>query len=119
MAEHIRGSLNLSVEVLTKICNNMLDGGKMPEERRNSILMPIYKGKEDVKQCGSYRGLKLLEHAMKVVVRVLERRLRETVVINEMQLVSCRREVRLMRYILLGCYKSSMQGKRRSCICVL
>jgi hypothetical protein len=34
---------------------------------------------------GAYRGVKLLEHAMKVVERVLLRRLREVVEIDEMQ----------------------------------
>jgi len=29
----------------------------------------IYKGKGDPMECGSYRGIKLLEHAMKIVER--------------------------------------------------
>ena len=36
--------------------------------------------------CGSYRGVKLLEHAMKIVERVLERRIRTLVNLNEMQI---------------------------------
>lgn len=36
-------------------------------------------------ECGSYRAIKLLEHAMKVVERVLEQRLRDMVNIDEMQ----------------------------------
>ena len=35
--------------------------------------------------CGSYRAIKLLKHAMKVFERVLERRLRGLVKINDMQ----------------------------------
>ena len=35
--------------------------------------------------CGSYRGVKLLEHAMKIVERVLERRIRTLVNLNKMQ----------------------------------
>ena len=38
--------------------------------------MPIYKGKGDVTNCSAYRGLKLLEHGMKIVKRVLEKRIR-------------------------------------------
>ena len=34
---------------------------------------------------GSYRGVKLLEHAMKIVERVLERRIRTLVNLNKMQ----------------------------------
>ena len=32
----------------------------------------FYKGKGDALACGSYRGIKLLEHAMKVLERVIE-----------------------------------------------
>ena len=35
--------------------------------------------------CGAYRGLKLLEHAMKIVEKVLERRMRRMVKVDEMQ----------------------------------
>ena len=35
--------------------------------------------------CGSYRGIKLLEHAMKVLERVIEGRLRKIVKIDNMQ----------------------------------
>ena len=32
----------------------------------------IYKGKGDPMECGSYRVIRLLEHAMKVVDRIFE-----------------------------------------------
>jgi len=49
------------------------------------IYMCVYKGKGDPMECGSYRGIKLLEHAMKVIERVFEKRIRQQVKINEMQ----------------------------------
>ena len=36
--------------------------------------------------CGSYRGVKLLEHATKIVERILERRIPTLVNLNKMQL---------------------------------
>ena len=36
-------------------------------------------------ECGSSRGIKLLEHGMKVAERVLERKLRQAVEIDKMQ----------------------------------
>ena len=36
-------------------------------------------------ECGSYRGIKLLEHAMKVVERIFEHRIRQQIVIDDMQ----------------------------------
>ena len=49
------------------------------------MVLPIYKGKGDPMQCGSYRGIKLLEHAMKVVERFFEHRIRQQIVIDDMQ----------------------------------
>ena len=50
-----------------------------------SELVAIYKGKGDVLECSSSRGIKLLQHGMKVEERVLERRLRQAVEIDKMQ----------------------------------
>ena len=60
----------------------MLEGNKMPESWRKSDLIPILKGKGDVRSCGNYRSIKLLEHGMKVI----ERRLRKVVKLDEMQM---------------------------------
>ena len=57
----------------------------MPIDWKLSTLIPIYKGKGSVMECGSYRGVKLLEHGMKVIERVLEKRLREIIKIDDMQ----------------------------------
>ena len=40
------------------------------------ILLPVFKGKGDPMECGSHRAIKLLEHAMKVIERVFEWRIR-------------------------------------------
>ena len=46
----------------------------MQEEWKTSVVVPIFKGKGDVMDRGAYIGVKLLEHAMKIVERVLENR---------------------------------------------
>jgi len=50
--------------------------GCIPEAWKSSVVLPIHKGKGDPVECGSYRGIKLLEHAMKVV---------EQIVVDDMQ----------------------------------
>ena len=57
----------------------------MPDEWKTSVIVPIFKGKGHVISCGSYRGVKLLEHAMKIVETVPERQIRPLVNLNEMQ----------------------------------
>jgi len=49
------------------------------------VVLPIYKGKGDSMECGSYRGTKLLERAMKVVERIFEHRIQQQVEIDDMQ----------------------------------
>ena len=48
-------------------------------------MVPIFKGKRDAMSRGAYREVKLLEHAMKIVEKVLERRMRRMVKVDEMQ----------------------------------
>ena len=59
--------------------------GCIPEDWKSSAVLPIYKGKGDPMECGSYRGIKLLEHAMKVVERIFEDRIRQQIDIDDMQ----------------------------------
>ena len=47
-------------------------------------MVNVYKGKGDALTCGSYRGIELLEHAMKVLERAIEGRVRKIVKIDSM-----------------------------------
>ena len=57
----------------------------MPEEWKRSKLIPIYKNKGDAQCCGSYRGINLMSHTMKIWDRIIEARLRDRVEISEQQ----------------------------------
>jgi hypothetical protein len=85
VAELLKGAGEAGVKEMTELCNLIVSKGHIPEDWKQSILVPIFKGKGDPMECGSYRGIKLLEHAMKVVERVLESRLRGMVKVDEMQ----------------------------------
>ena len=51
----------------------------MPVEWVVSIVVPIFKRKGDIRNCSCHRAVKLHEHGMKVVDRVLEKRLHSSV----------------------------------------
>ena len=70
---------------MTDLINNIVKEGCIPDDWRKSILLPAYKGKGDPLVCGSYRAIKLLEQLMKVLERVLEKRIRCQVSIDNMQ----------------------------------
>ena len=81
--EHFTASQN-GKQVILEIANEILNGSAMSKDWR-SIAVPIYKKKGIVMVCSNYRGAKLLEHVMKVVERLLEKRLRDIVKIDRMQ----------------------------------
>ena len=56
----------IALEFLTKLYNRMMERERMPEEWRDSVLIPIFKNKGDVQSCSNYRGIKLINHTMKL-----------------------------------------------------
>ena len=57
----------------------------MPFDWEESEMVYIYKQKGDAMECSNYRGIKLMEHALKVFERVIVSKLRKIVNIHEMQ----------------------------------
>ena len=67
----------------------------IPDEWRNSVVVPIYKEKGDVQDCNNYRGIKLMSHTMKTWERIIDQRLRMEVEITPEQFgfMPCRRTI--------------------------
>ena len=57
----------------------------MPEEWRRSVVVPLYKGKGNIKEYGNYRGIKLMSHPVKLWERVIEAKIRKEVTIAVQQ----------------------------------
>jgi hypothetical protein len=55
-----------SITWLTSLFNKILESGRMPDAWRSSTIVPIYKKKGNIQQCGSYWGIKLMSHTMKL-----------------------------------------------------
>ena len=51
-------------EVMLQLCQRVLDEKGIPNEWKTSVVVSIFKEKEDVMNSGSYRGVKLLEHGV-------------------------------------------------------
>ncbi len=63
--------------------NEILQGNEVPKDWESSFTVPIYKGKGNPVECSNYRGIRLLEHGMKLYERVLEKRLRKLIHIDK------------------------------------
>ena len=74
-----------ALKFLTKLYNRMMESESMPEEWRDSVLIPIFKNKGDVQSCSNYRGIQLIGHTMKLWERIIERRLRRDLTFSNQQ----------------------------------
>ena len=95
-----------AVEVRDLIEDIILEGC-IPTDWQKSVTVNLYKGKGDALNRGNYRGLKLIEQVMKVLERVVEGLIRQTVEIDEMQLASCLAGALLMQFLLHVSYRRS------------
>jgi len=60
---------------LTNVMNDKIYGVKISEDWNSNTTIPIYKSKGNTMECSKYRGVRLLEHGMKVYEYVLEKRM--------------------------------------------
>jgi len=74
-AEMIQATEGIGTQWLLDSCNGIVKDGCIKEDWKSSVILPIYKGKGDPMDCGSYRGIKLLEHSMNAVERIFEHRI--------------------------------------------
>jgi len=94
------------VYLLWDLFRKVYDQEKMPDAWRESVIIPIYKEKGDIQDCGNYRGIKLMSHTMKIWERIIEKRIR-----NETDwrtsLALCLEEGQLMLSLLSGrCWRN-------------
>jgi len=59
--------------------------GSIPAVWRKIWMISVLKVKGDALECGSFRGIKLLDQVMKVFERVMERKTKNLVSLDDMQ----------------------------------
>ena len=84
VAEMIQATGDTGTQWLLDLYNGIVKEGSIPADWKSSVVLPVYKGKGDLMECGSYRGIKLLEHAMKVLEKISEHRIRQQIEIDDM-----------------------------------
>jgi len=75
VAEMIQCTRDIGTQWILDLCNGIVKEGCIPEDWKSSMALPVYKGKGDLVECGSYRG-KMVETCYKVVERIFENRIR-------------------------------------------
>ena len=96
----IVASGEIGVKVTMELCQRVLDGRGKPDEWKIGVIVPIFKRKGDVISCGSYRAVRLLEHAMKIIERVLKDEYKHQSIQMKCSLDLCHEKEQWMRYSL-------------------
>ena len=117
--EMITASRGVGIQVMAEICQKVLYGFKMPDELAVTIVVPIFKEKDDVRNCGCYGAVKLLEHRMKVVERVLAKILRRMVIVDKMQFGFMPERGKIGAVFILRRLQEEYRAKEKSYISVL
>ena len=67
-----------AVKVLHSICQQIWKTQQWPQDWKRSVFIPIPK-KDNAKECSNYRKIALISHASKVMLKILQARLRKYV----------------------------------------
>ena len=62
VAEIIQAAGDTGTQWLLDLCNGIVKQGCIPEDWKSGVVLPIYKGKGDPMECGSYRGIKSVSY---------------------------------------------------------
>ena len=73
--EYIKATIGQMLPIYVYLFNKILDTGEIPQEWLIGKIMPLYKGKGDIKEAGNYRGITILNCLGKLFTSMLNRRL--------------------------------------------
>ena len=73
------------LDAITDMINLIIKEEQIDDAKDHSRIISCFKGKGDATRCGNYRGLKLLEHPVKVLERIVHAIIKQQVDIKSMQ----------------------------------
>lgn len=77
--EHLKESAEVMVGAWTKLYNKCVELGEIPEKWRTSTINILYKGKGEVNDPNSYRGIALENNSFKILTKLLNDKITEEV----------------------------------------
>ena len=89
VAQMLKAAPNICCKIIADLMNAIIFEGKVPPDWSDSIIVTLFKGKEDELVRSNYRGLKLTDHVLTVIERVVKNITCDTVKTDEMQFGFC------------------------------
>ena len=83
--EMLKAAGSKGIDFWHELIISVVKHGKIPEDWEMSFILNLYKGKGDALNRGNYKGLKLTEHVMKVMERIVDGMIRDMIAMDEMQ----------------------------------
>ena len=71
VGEMLKSGEDVVCKWLSRIFNICWERGEVPRDWRAAVVLPVYKGKGDMKECCKYRGISILNVVGKVYGRIL------------------------------------------------
>ena len=84
-AEMFKAMEGVGVKEVTAALQQIAQESRMPDSWKYSTTIALFKGKGDALACNKYRGLRFLEHGMKIMEKVLDSKLRRITNIGSSQ----------------------------------
>ena len=69
--EIIKGGGDKVVDWIWRLCNITIESGKVPEDWRFAMIVPLYKSKGERTECSNYRGISLSSVVSKIYAGIL------------------------------------------------
>ena len=85
VVEMIRSAGDMGASMIRDLAVANIRDVKVPSDWEQSFTVCLYKGKGDALERGNYRGLKLTEQVMKILLRIVDGIIRQLVSIDNSQ----------------------------------
>ena len=85
VVEMIKAAGDTGAIMIRYLATGIIHDDMVPTDWEQSFIVCLYKGKGDALDKGNYRGLKLTEHTMKILERIVDGLIRQVVSIDDSQ----------------------------------
>ena len=81
----LKASSDICSKMIADLKNYIIRDNTMPNKWNDSIIISLYKSKDEALDRENYRGLKLTEHIVKVIKQIIENLICDIIKIDDMQ----------------------------------
>ena len=69
--DKLKASGDICIDLLFELINDTINDSVIPQDWQVNSTFDSYSGKGDTAECGNYRSLKLLDHVIKLLEKIV------------------------------------------------